>query len=69
MIELVFIVCLKTNPTACEERVISFLSERSGAGACMVRAQPELAAWAAAHPAFTVENWKCQDSTSRKIDI
>lgn len=69
MIELVFIVCLKVNPTACEQRVLSFLNENSGPGACMMRAQPELAAWAVAHPAFTVENWKCEDSDHAKVDI
>lgn len=69
MIELVLLVCLKTNPTACEERVLSYLAEGAGPGMCMVRAQPELAAWASTHPAFSIANWKCQTSDRKKIDI
>ncbi len=69
MIELVFIVCLKTNPAACEERVLSYLAQDTGPSMCMIRAQPELAAWAATHPDFQIAHWKCQNPDHRDVDI
>lgn len=69
MIELAFIVCLKTNPAACEERVLSYLAQDTGPGMCMIWAQPELAAWANTYPNFTIANWKCRNSDRKKVDI
>ncbi len=69
MIELVFIVCLKANPAACEERTLPHLAEMGGPMACVMQAQPELAEWSNSHPAFQIAKWKCQDSRRRKIDI
>lgn len=58
MIELVFIVCLKASPDACEERVMSYEATPSPIY-CMIEAQPHLAEWARTHPDYTVLNWKC----------
>jgi hypothetical protein len=71
MIELVFIACLKTDPSACEQKILSYLGEGepSSPTACFMRAQPELAAWAGEHPAFWIASWKCEDSSRRQTDI
>lgn len=58
MIELVFIICFKTAPDACEERSLIYEAHPSPTY-CMVEAQPHLAEWAAQHPAYTVRHWKC----------
>lgn len=70
MIELVFIACLKTDPAACAERVLSFVEDgaRRSPVSCVDRAQPELAAWARAHPAFTIASWTCADGERRARD-
>ena len=44
MIELFFIACLHTAPSACEERSIAYLEDVSLLG-CMMQAQPQLAEW------------------------
>ena len=58
MIELLFVACLSTAPDQCEERSMIFTDVTPMA--CMMGAQPELAKWAATHPAFRVAGWKCQ---------
>ena len=42
MIELFFIACLHTAPTACEERSIAYV-ENVVLMSCMMQAQPQLA--------------------------
>jgi hypothetical protein len=71
MIELVFIACLKTNPEACEQKILSYVEEGVAAtpGGCLLRAQPELAIWVREHPAFTVASWRCEESPEPRIDI
>ena len=58
MIELFFVACLSSQPTACEER--SLLYTEVTPMACMMGAQPELAKWATQHPRFTVTRWSCR---------
>jgi len=53
MIELSFIVCLKTMMHLCDERSIYYLPD-VGLLACMMQAQPQLAEWTAAHPELQV---------------
>lgn len=67
MIELVFIVCLKSSPRLCEERVLSYLAAHSPV-ACMAQAPPELARWALDHPDYTVKRWKCLTPGRRALD-
>lgn len=66
MIELVFVVCLKTLPTSCEERSMAYLPEVS-AMACMIQAQPQLAQWSEANPHLTVSRWACRSATTRVV--
>jgi hypothetical protein len=64
MIELAFVVCLRTTPDLCEERRISYLPE-VGLMACMMQAQPQLAQWQEIHPHLSVARWTCQFSGTR----
>lgn len=70
MIELIFVACLIANPSACEEKTLSYVQEGTGdrSAACLVRAQPELAAWAGTHPAFHIVSWRCADGATHRID-
>jgi hypothetical protein len=66
MIELFFVVCLKTMPAACEER--SLLSvENDGLMSCMMQAQPQLAEWCESHPNLQVKRWSCRNASEREI--
>ena len=66
MIELSFIVCLKTMMHLCDERSIYYLPD-VGLLACMMQAQPQLAEWTAAHPELQVIRWTCQKSGARGL--
>lgn len=59
MIELAFVVCLRSAPDLCEDRNILYAPEVTLMG-CMLQAQPELAAWAEGHPDRRVARWTCQ---------
>ncbi|MBA3325981.1 MAG: hypothetical protein H0T41_12200 [Rhodobacteraceae bacterium] len=59
MIELFFIACLQTAPTACEERSIGYI-ENVSMMECLAQAQPQLAAWTEAHPNLRVARWSCR---------
>lgn len=58
MIELMFVVCLSTAPTECENRSLLFTD--ISPMACMMGAQPELAKWAESHPRYSVGRWSCR---------
>lgn len=64
MIELVFVVCLRTMPHLCEERSLAYVEDVS-LMSCMMQAQPQLAQWSQTHPNFQVTRWSCQ-STHRR---
>lgn len=66
MIELAFVVCLRTMPDQCEERRLSYLPDIS-LMTCMMQAQPQLAQWSEAHPNLTVARWTCQSADSRPV--
>lgn len=66
MIELLFVVCLKTSPNACEERSLLTLQD-AGVMSCMMQAQPQLAEWSASHPNLRVVRWSCRNSDAREI--
>ena len=59
MLELVIVACLLSSPEHCEERVVLY-DAQVGLHTCMMSAQPELARWTAAHPAFRVSRWACR---------
>ncbi len=58
MIELLFVACLSTSPSDCQEQ--SLLYTDMTPMACMMAAQPELAKWAETHPTWTIGRWKCR---------
>jgi hypothetical protein len=66
MIELAFVVCLRSLPVLCEERSMSYLPDVSLMG-CMLGAQPQLAEWSQQHPNLTVSRWTCQYAGSRPL--
>lgn len=66
MIELLFVVCLKTMPNACEERSLLTLQE-VGLMSCMMLAQPQLAEWSLAHPDLQIKRWSCRNSDEREV--
>lgn len=59
MIELIFVACLQTSPSVCEEKSMQY-AEQMTPMACSMAAQPELARWTEAHPGWNVTRWKCQ---------
>jgi hypothetical protein len=66
MIELAFVVCLRSLPVLCEERSMSYLPETTLMG-CMMQAQPQLAEWSQQHPNLTVSRWTCQYADGRAL--
>jgi hypothetical protein len=66
MIELVFVVCLKTMPHLCEQRSLAYLEDMS-LWSCMLQAQPQLAQWSEAHPTLQVARWSCQAADRRQV--
>jgi hypothetical protein len=61
MIELLISVCLIHQPATCKDVHLSYVAEALTPYACLMRAQPELARWAEAHPKWRIEKWRCQD--------
>lgn len=66
MIELLFVACLAASPEECRERSMVFTDITPMA--CLMGAQPELAKWAATHPAYTIENWRCRAVSFAEVD-
>lgn len=67
-LEVVLLVCLVTQPDACEERYIPV--ENSGTlAACMWQSQPYIAEWSAAHPKYTIKKWHCGFPQNRSAPI
>ena len=66
MIELAFVVCLRTMPDLCEQRSIAYLPD-VGLMGCMMQAQPQLAQWSETHPNHTIARWTCQTTDTREI--
>lgn len=59
MMELLFVVCMSTQPDHCQERSLTFVDIT--ATQCMRGAQPELARWITTHPDQTIKSWRCQE--------
>jgi hypothetical protein len=66
MIELVFVVCLRTMPHLCEERSLSYVEDISLMN-CMMQAQPQLAQWSASNPDLEIARWRCQSADRRHV--
>lgn len=64
--ELVMLVCLLSEPSACrEERVV--LMDTVSPLACMIEAQAAIARWKAEHPAWSAKTWRCRVPGSAEI--
>ena len=59
MIELLLLVCLKADPTDCEERRLTFAEPELTPIACAMQAQPTIAHYMARLPEREVARWKC----------
>lgn len=59
MIELFFVTCLITDPTACSDHSLLFV-EQNGLFTCMLKGQSELVKWVEQHPNDHVQQWKCR---------
>lgn len=59
MLELVFLVCLKTQPMQCEERRLAY-SISVDLAICAMNAPAYLAEWAVRHPAYSIGTWRCE---------
>ncbi|WP_118133503.1 hypothetical protein [Oceanicella sp. SM1341] len=68
MIELIFVACLQSSPSHCEQNAVQY-AEPISAMACAMGAQPELAKWSETHPGWTIAQWKCQSVREREIHI
>ncbi|MGB3243545.1 MAG: hypothetical protein WBB25_03350 [Sulfitobacter sp.] len=58
MIELLFVVCLASDPNQCRQRSLVFTDVSPTQ--CLMGAQPELANWIATHPNQQIKSWKCR---------
>lgn len=58
MIELAFMVCLRAEPTTCENRAMQFAD--MSMTACVMGAQPQLALWQSDHPDWVIQGWSCR---------
>jgi hypothetical protein len=66
MIELLFVVCLKTLPDTCQEHSLLSL-EGAGVMSCLMQAQPQLAEWSQSHPSHEIKRWSCRNASDREI--
>lgn len=62
MVELIFFVCLSTDPTACDRKALQFAD--TTLMTCMMGAQPILAQWTNEHPGWGVRRWACAPAGS-----
>lgn len=63
MIELAFVACLIAEPSTCEDKAMQFVDVPMTA--CVMAAQPLLAAWASEHPGWAIRRWACRSAGSR----
>ncbi|QDL93915.1 hypothetical protein FDP22_18725 (plasmid) [Paroceanicella profunda] len=68
MIELIFVACLQSSPSVCEQKAVQYVEPISPL-ACAMGAQPELAKWVESHPGWSISQWKCQSVRDREIHI
>lgn len=59
MIALVFVACLQSDPSVCEERNLLFSERNLTPMACIMQAQTRLAEWSTSHPRWRIGRWSC----------
>ena len=63
MIELLFVVCLSSEPASCRDRSLLF-TEEIGLMGCLMGAQTHLAEWVETHPRERIASWRCKPAGS-----
>ncbi|MEM9577791.1 MAG: hypothetical protein AAF999_12345 [Pseudomonadota bacterium] len=58
MIELLFVACLASAPTDCQEHSLVYVDITPMQ--CLMAAQPELAKWSLTRPDMEILRWRCQ---------
>ena len=58
--ELVILACLLATPGDCYEERLQVSMEPITAMRCLAGAQPIMAQWAAYHPKYRIERWRCR---------
>lgn len=58
MIALVFVACLQSSPTVCQEQNVLFTDQMTPMG-CLMNAQPEMAKWKNTHPKWRISSFRC----------
>jgi len=66
MIELVFVVCLVTDPAKCEEKGI--LLSHDSAYHCLLESSLQLSRWTNKHPGWTISKFSCLPAGTRAKD-
>jgi hypothetical protein len=59
MVELLFLICLRSDPGACQMRSLSFVDPAANVLACAMAAQPLLAQRMERWPEWELARWKC----------
>ncbi|SON55747.1 hypothetical protein HDIA_2206 [Hartmannibacter diazotrophicus] len=67
-LDVVLLVCLLADPSACEEKLIPVQNHGSLA-ACVWEAQPYIAQWSASHPNYTIKKWHCENPRNHRVKI
>lgn len=60
MLELVITVCLLADPGQCKDVTLVYTAENLTPMQCTMRAAPEIAKWAEAHPGYFAKRWTCR---------
>lgn len=58
MVELLFLACLASSPTQCEQKSMVFLDVTPMQ--CIMGAEAELAKWVEQHPKYVVKYFACK---------
>jgi hypothetical protein len=57
---LILAICLFADPSVCREERLTISMEEMIPTQCMIGAQSIIAEWAATHPKWKVERWRCR---------
>lgn len=69
MIELVFSVCMLSQPMTCKDVRMTFLEEQASPAQCMMNGQISMAEWISSHPDWKIGRFKCQKVRTAGTDI
>lgn len=66
--QLVILACLAGDAT-CQEFRNTYDAREISLITCMLAAQPQLAAWQAEHPKWTLRRWRCEPFDPSRADL